>query len=463
MDEIKEIKDTESFAMIMRDIEKRLVAAVNHPESKHISEAKKLKALHFQFPNDASITNAYGSAIMSLGKTQQAHDLFLSVLDQERFAPSNYYLSCEYLGIPVSKRKSIKEFFPNIKQFKPKKYDHNKIHICYLTSDVSLHGNARLLFEVLKNHDKDKFDIFVLYNNVIYDAMTREIIKACPDIYDVTQSTADELFQKIDEMEIDVLVDTMGHTGGGPNLAIFAQHQTMICLTGFGFPGTTTLDCFDYRIGSDICTGFTEPIMNNKYGYSPLSFLPGVECKTVETKKIGCLSNPAKITIEDLRLHAEFMNERKNYTLEYCRSGGQYTEEFTKLILDTHKSYRNNNVSVVNSTDGERLYADMLLQYDAILDTATWNNHIIAMDALSFGIPTMRLSDNDSTCASCLSRDIVNQMHCEKYWLAGIDGKEFADMWTPLYSNAQSWNNIEWVREYERLITEAMKKKKSQL
>ena len=446
----------DSIAKIVRDLEK----ALKPQEGKHITNAKKLEAIHYQFPNDASITNAYGSAIMSLGQTRQAHDLFLSVLDQERFAPSNYYLSCEYLGIPVSKRKAIKQFFPNIKQFKPKKYDHKRIHICYLTSDVSLHGNARLLYEVLKNHDRDKFEVSVLYNNSIYDKMTKAIVIACPNIYDVTQSTSEELFQKIEEIEIDVLVDTMGHTGGGPNLAIFAQHQTMLCLTGFGFPGTTTLDCFDFRIGSDICQGFTEPILNNEFGYTPLSFLPGVPCKTYETKVLGCVSNPAKITMEDLQLHAAFMNNHKNYTLEYCRSGGQFTGEFKKIIMDTHKACGNNRVSVVNSMNSERMYADLLLQYDALLDTATWNNHILAMDALSFGIPTVRLKDDCNTCASLLSADIYDQLD------AFMPLDHFADWWKVLYTFAQCLpngkfqphSNMLWVREYERLIAEALER-----
>ena len=446
---MKLICDTQTESM--REIENRILKVVGEPvKSKYVKDVETYRKVHANFPDNAIYTNNLGTALLSVGETQEAHDLFKSILGKHQYAPSNYYMACEYLGIPFKDREPIQQYFPNVKNFKPKKYDHGRIHICYLTSDASIHVNGRLLLEVLKNHDKEKFDVSVLYNNSIADALTLEIIKACPNIYEVSQSTADELFQKIFDMEIDILVDNMGHTGGGPNLQIFAQHPTLLQITGFGYPGTTGLDFFDYRIGSYICKGFTEPLLNNKYGYSPLSFLKGVPGKDKETKIIGVLATPAKIQAEDLRLHAKFMIEHPDHTLEYCRGNGQYTEEMKNVIGLVHKMHGNDRVKVLNSED---IYQDMLfLRYDALLDTANWNNHILAMDALSYGIPTIRLSKykNCTSCASMLSDEIYKQLNCKPT-------KDIKDYYAKAYFWAQRWDNKSWVKEYENLLEGALK------
>ena len=400
------------------------------------------------------VANNYARFLLDVGQVQKAHDIFKSLLGKQAYAPSNYYFACEHLGIPLSEREPIAQYFPNILNLPQKHYHHDRIHIGYLTSDASLGGNARLLFEVIKNHDKDKFKTVFFYNNTIYDDLTFQIGQHFEKSFTIRDAKAKEIFDLIAAEEIDILVDPMGHCAGGPNLPIFAQHPAPMQITGFGYPGTTALPFFDYRIGSDICKGFTEPLLNNKYGYSPLSFISGVPCKTEATHVIGCLSNLSKITPEDIKLHAIAMNALPKYELQYIRMDGQFVEEKKEEILAIHKAHGNERVKVINSNE---TYQSILLSCDALLDTATWNNHILAMDALSYGIPTIRSSGNSIcvTCSSFLSTDIQRQMfycfiHTNNFSLFSLP-----EVWRECHNIAQSWDNAPWVREYERLLQRA--------
>jgi hypothetical protein len=394
------------------------------------------------------VANNYARFLLDVGQVQKAHDIFKSLLGKQVYAPSNYYFACEHLGIPLSERELIAQYFPNILNLPQKHYHHDRIHIGYLTSDASLGGNARLLFEVIKNHDKDKFKTVFFYNNTIYDDLTFQIGQRFEKSFTIRDAKAKEIFDLIAAEEIDILVDPMGHCAGGPNLPIFAQHPAPMQITGFGYPGTTALPFFDYRIGSDICKGFTEPLLKNKYGYSPLSFISGVPCKTTETHVIGCLSNLSKIMPEDIKLHAVAMNALPGYELHYIRMDGQFMDDKRDEILNAHHAFGNERVRVINSSD---TYQSIILSCDALLDTATWNNHILAMDALSYGVSTIRIKmpEPSLTCASLLSKDVVAQLGESILDRLGAEG------WEHYYKIAQSWDNAPWVREYERLLQEA--------
>jgi hypothetical protein len=419
----------------------------------HYTKAlKENETLYSKHPDNPILICNYASALMGVGQVQKSHDLFKSILGKQSFAPSNYMMACDYLGIPNQDRSPIKQYFPKILKRKITKHKHDKIRLLYLTSDVSIKGNGRLLYEVIRNHDRKQFHITLFYNNDIIDPLTYRIGTNCDAVFQINKATEHEVFDKIAEEEADVLIDTMGHTSGGANLIIFAQHPAPLVITMLGYPNSTMLDCFDYRVGSEICTGFAEKILMNKFGYSPLSFMEGQVRKTEGTHVLGCVAAPAKITQEDLRLHAEFMKAHPCYTLEYARSMGQFTEEKIAEIMAAHEQYGNKAVNVVNYYD--EMYDDILLRYDALLDTATWNNHIIAMDALSYGIPTIRLKpiEQCKTCASLLSDDLYGSLNI---YLS----EKLNELWKPLYNVAQSWSNTQWVREYERQLKWALVEK----
>ena len=138
-----------------------------------------------------------------------------------------------------------------------------KIRIGYVSCDLCNHPVSNCLLPIVKHHNRDTFEVFVFASN---SQKSDEITKYFHDFSEqfVTLSASPTLAtQQIIEMNIDVLVDTIGHTGHHI-LPLFHQRLAPIQISMIGYCGPSGIKNMDYVVVDD----YTVPPNNHEqYNY----------------------------------------------------------------------------------------------------------------------------------------------------------------------------------------------------
>jgi len=136
----------------------------------------------------------------------------------------------------------------------PLAYNHKKIRIGYLSSDLCLHPVAMLTAELFELHDKDHFEIYAYcWSREDGSELRSRIIQSVDHfvrIQDITDIAAAELIRC---HEIDILIDLHGQTLGA-RPSILAYRPAPIQVTYLGLPATTGFPFIDYVITDKFLT-----------------------------------------------------------------------------------------------------------------------------------------------------------------------------------------------------------------
>ena len=123
-----------------------------------------------------------------------------------------------------------------------------KINLAFFSADIrSRHPVTFFLKTVLMDYDKDKFDIFLYYNNIKEDETTEEFRQYIPKIKNIYNLSDVEAINIIRNDKIDIMINLMGVTSEN-RLQLFknrlAKKQVLWC----GYNNTTGIDEMDYLI-----------------------------------------------------------------------------------------------------------------------------------------------------------------------------------------------------------------------
>ena len=143
-----------------------------------------------------------------------------------------------------------KQFCKNKYKFisKTKNQDLNKkLRIGYISPDFRRHSVAYFFETLIKNHNDKFVEIYCYYNNTIVDKTTERIKSYCKNWRSIFHKSDESVVQKIQDDEIDILVDLCGHSAGN-RLLVFALKPAPLQITYLGYPNTTGLSTIDYRI-----------------------------------------------------------------------------------------------------------------------------------------------------------------------------------------------------------------------
>jgi predicted O-linked N-acetylglucosamine transferase (SPINDLY family) len=130
--------------------------------------------------------------------------------------------------------------------------DPNKrIVVGYVSSDFRQHSAALGFKPVLRNHDRETFEIICYSCSPLQDEVTEEC-RSLADVWvDSAQFSDDELADRIQSDGVDILVDLSGHTAGN-RLTVFARKPAAIHVTGFGNGTGTGLQTMDYLFADPV-------------------------------------------------------------------------------------------------------------------------------------------------------------------------------------------------------------------
>ncbi|MDA0781266.1 MAG: tetratricopeptide repeat protein [Rickettsiales bacterium] len=145
-----------------------------------------------------------------------------------------------------------------------------KIRIAYMSSDINDHPVSHLMRGVFKNHDKDRFEIYLYsFSGQDKSGYQDEIKSYCNKFIDVGSISNYETARIINEDQIDILIDLNGHTGTS-RVEALALKPAPIQVNYLGYIGSMGADFIDYIITDEIVTPKEhQPFYTEKFVYMP--------------------------------------------------------------------------------------------------------------------------------------------------------------------------------------------------
>lgn len=315
-----------------------------------------------------------------------------------------------------------KRIYINIKKIKAK-----KINIGYYSSDFKDHPVGNIFSELIKAHDKEKFEIsgFNLYNNLNRDKVTDKIIKSLDKYIDLEKKDYKNLINNSKKEKIDIAVDLVGFTAFG-NQKAFLERLAPIQINFLGYPGTIG-PSHDYIIADKN----TIPYKSKKFYFEKIIYLPKFFLPTF-----------TKFNIND-NLNHNFFELKKNIKTVFCNFSSFHKispiifEAWMKILKNSENSIlwllnadeiiQNNlkkeaqkkNININRIIFSKRLnFNEHTTKYkfcDLYLDTFPYNSHSTATSCIFSGVPLLTIEGEgfQSRVASSLLKNLgLNELIC---------------------------------------------------
>lgn len=126
-----------------------------------------------------------------------------------------------------------------------------KIKLGYISSDLKNHSVSLLIKDIIKNHNKDMFEVYVYYIGAFMDHVVEDIRDNVDFLYHICMKTNPrELRKQLIHDNLDVLIDLNGHTGVTA-LPILREQIVPIQCHMLGFYGPICMKSINYFIANE--------------------------------------------------------------------------------------------------------------------------------------------------------------------------------------------------------------------
>ena len=280
--------------------------------------------------------------------------------------------------------------------------DRTKIRLGYVSSDFRDHPVAHIVGPVLKNHDKDKFEVVAFATKVDGSGHQRQIEKDVDIFVDVSKQSQRKIAATIKRHKIDILIDLNGYTKG-MRLEVFAARPAPVQVTGIGFPSTTGAKFFDYVLVDKVVA----PKKHRKFFSETCAYLPNVyvtydKLMKVATEQLtraeygledgvfvmACFGKSYKLDEDTLMLWFELLEAIPRSQLWILDSSDEVLFNIFELAK---RSGCDASRIVVAPKEAKAKHLNRLQLADVVLDTSVYNGHVTTSDALFVGVPVVAL------------------------------------------------------------------------
>ncbi len=318
-----------------------------------------------------------------------------------------------------------------------------KIRIGYLSADFfPTHATMRLLGDVLRCHDRQRFEITLFCRTppqFTESPAARAARAGWGEIADLNGLSDDEAAARIRARQIDILVDLKGHTGHSP-AALLNHGLAPVQATWLGFPGSVTEIDLDYAIGDRfVLPDSSKPYYHEKFCRLPESYQPNdpLSRPLPEAARRADLGLPedgfvfasfngsAKINRQTIALWARLLQETPGSVLWImCRSMaiGSICRRF-----ETHGIGRERLITAAPAPYEQHIAR--IQAADLALDTFPCNGHTTTSDMLWAGLPVLTMKGRHF--ASRVSESLLNAAGLPD--LVAASAEEFVALGRDLY------------------------------
>lgn len=284
-----------------------------------------------------------------------------------------------------------------------------KLRIGYISADFKNHAVYYFIEPILANHDKNKFEVFCYYNDLLEDEVTRRFQSYADAWHSIYSLSDDEVAGQIYNDKIDILIDLSGHTAGN-RLQAIAKKPAPIQVEYEAYPNTTGMVSIDYKLTDDCLDGendkrfHTETLVS--LGDCFICYQPNPEAPEISEPPIlnnsyvtfGSFSNLYKLNERVIDLWCRILHRIPNSRLMIFRlSINDDAKVFFQRQFESRGITADRLIFVGAIPEHYMvLPADtrcmaVMSECDFILDTFPYCNHTIACEALWMGVPIITL------------------------------------------------------------------------
>ncbi len=296
------------------------------------------------------------------------------------------------------------------------------LHIGYVSGDFRSHSVAFFIEPILQQHNRDRFSVYCYSTSSREDRVT-DRLKSLADHWRCITGLSDNNAAKlIEDDQIDILIDLSGYTDGN-RLGLFRHRPAGLQVTYLGYPATTGMDCFDYRITDAISdpvgdseNQYTEQLLRLEHGfliYKP----PGLELPPVKPTAMnadrpvtfGSFNNLAKLsdlTVDNWSAVLNGVSESR-LLLKSHAFQDQATVDLT-LQRFAGRGIDPNRLELRARADRPQDHLAMYRDMDIALDTFPYNGTTTTCEAMWMGVPVITLTGR--THKSRVSASILHQV-----------------------------------------------------
>jgi predicted O-linked N-acetylglucosamine transferase (SPINDLY family) len=292
-----------------------------------------------------------------------------------------------------------------------------KINIGYFSANFCEHAVSNQLSEILKMHDKNKFNTFGFYLGTKVDDKLKEIKNNFNDFFDISEIETRDIIQLVKDLKIDIAVDLMGFTKSN-RYKIFNNRCAPIQVSYLGYAGTTGLKNMDYLIADEsvILNDYRKYYLE-KIIYMPNSFMPNNENQIISEKKYTkmseglpkngivycCFNKHYKITPKIFDVWIDILKNVENSIL-WLNSAEEDTKK-NILEYSRQKGLSQKKIFFTERTLGYPEYLSKHQLADIFLDTSPFSAHSTGCASLLAGVPIISISGKsyaNNVCSSLL-------------------------------------------------------------
>ncbi len=280
------------------------------------------------------------------------------------------------------------------------KYRHDRIRLAYVSSDVREHAVAFQLAPLIERHDRSRFQVIGISTGPSDGSAIRaRLVKAFDRFHDFARLNSEDIARRLREMEIDIAIDLSGHTGQA-RPRIFAHRPAPVQASWLGYPGTTGSPCIDYLIADAVVAPFEDQeFYSERLVHLPHSYFPTDPARPIaplpsrgemglpEKGFVFCAFNsPWKITRPVFDVWMRLLQAVPHSVLWLRRPIAD-----ARANLEREAAARGVDMArLVYATDVPiEIHLARHGLADLFLDTAPYNAHATAADALDAGLPVL--------------------------------------------------------------------------
>jgi protein O-GlcNAc transferase len=323
------------------------------------------------------------------------------------------------------------------------------LRIGYVSGDFCSHPVSSFFEPVLACHSRDEFEI-VLYSNTSKEDAVTERLRRLSGAWpwrNVTGASDEEAAQMVRDDGIDILVDLAGHTGEN-RLDIFAHKPAPVQATWLGYPNTTGIPAFDYRLTDAVADppGLTDHLHTERLVRLPrgfLCYLPPREgneaapevapAPSLETGAIafGSCSKPLKWNPEVIRVWAAILRRIPGSRLLLHHSTNS-RDGFRTFLYEQFFAHgvAPDRIEILGSVESDQHW-NWFHEVDLALDPFPYNGTSGTCETLWMGVPVIALAGR--THVSRVGASILSALDLESL-IAATPG-EYVDIAVRLASD----------------------------
>ncbi len=390
-------------------------------------------------------------------------EIILAAIDRNQTAAHPFTV----LGLPATAeqqqrcaRTQINDMFAATAApvWRGERYTHNRIRVAYVSADLRNHPTSHLIAGLFEQHDRAKFEIIGIYiGPPNADSWRQRMQRSFDQFFDVATQSDEDIARLIRELEIDIAVDLMGHTGFA-RTGIFAMRPAPLQLNYLGYPGTVGAPYIDYIVAdSTLIAQSHQAFYDEKIVYLPHSYQMNDSSKTIavaptrsavdlpEHAFVFCCFNGAfKITPDLFDVWMRLLNKVSGSVLWLLDSSSAAVRNL-KREAERRGVAADRLIFAPHMDLPEHLARQRCA--DLFLDTFHYNAHTTASDALWAGLPVLTCAGE--TFASRVASSLLNAVGLPE--LITYDSDQYETMAYELATNPERLVEIRAKLEANRL------------